>query len=498
MTCRAGDNPYEVLDVLARLADKLHYMDEAEGRYFFRTRPGLIKLIEDYRNSVTSREIEEEIEDTLMRIRGRSDIFKIVSLEQEYPEDKAEYRIVISKTPLTLEEVKRIYEFKSARGGEFRVNRNSLVLVVPDKASLELAKDAAKTVIAITNLLEEIERVVPEEYVPSYKRRLDLKKKQAAADLSSKVLTAYSYIVYPYVGEKGTVELKYEKMTAQGGTIAEIVERYLENVGKLMRGVSHKWLWDRVISKAIKLKTEPVSILGCSVKAIQVKDLIAMFHEDQRLPIVPESAIMRAIREGIGEVFAIANDTRVYLTEKPNIINKNYWILPLEAAREIQKKLKEERIKKEREIGLPPVGVEEEKVTEEKVKIEEELISPSKVNVGDIVVGIEIEDRSSLGKLRYLLALVPLTPECRFNISGKRLVLGQGELTIGYDGPARPEPTFNIVNKMDAMLRQLEVIKGEWVEFKATISGLKFKIEEEHVPLIKQIKGKVVIQRKKI
>ena len=502
MTCRAGDNPYEILDVLTRLADKLHYMDEAEGRYFFRTRPGLIKLIEDYRNSVTSREIEEEIEDTLMRIRGRSDIFKIVWLEQEYPEDKAEYRIVISKTPLTLEEVKRIYEFKSARGGEFRVNRNSLVLVVPDKASLELAKDAAKTVIAITNLLEEIERVVPEEHVPSYKRRLDLKKKQAAADLSSKVLTAYSYIVYPYVSEKGAVELKHEKMTTQGGTIAEIVERYLENVGKLMRGVSHKWLWDRVISKAIELKTEPVSILGCSVKAIQVKDLIAMFYEDQRLPIVPESAIMRAIREGIGEVFAIANDTRVYLTEKPSIINRSYWILPLESAKEVQKKLEEERIRKEKRAQPPPVSVEEKKVTEEKAKIEEGAvritISPSEVNVGDIVVGIEVEDRGSLGNLRYLLALVPLTSECKFSISGKRLVLGQGELTISYDGPAKPEPTFNIVDKIDTMLRQLEVIKGEWVEFKATISGLKFKIEEEHVPLIKQIKGKVVVQRRKV
>ena len=78
MICNPGDNPYEVLDVLMRLADKLHYMDEAEGRYFFRTRPGLVKLIEDYRNSVTSREIEEEIEDTLIRIKGRSDIFKIV------------------------------------------------------------------------------------------------------------------------------------------------------------------------------------------------------------------------------------------------------------------------------------------------------------------------------------------------------------------------------------------------------------------------------------
>jgi len=500
MTCRAGDNPFEVPDVLSRLADKLHYMDVAEGRFFFRTRPGLIKLIEDYRNSVTSREVDEEIEDALTRIRGRSDIFKIIWLEQEYPDDKAEYRIVISKTPLTLEEVKRMYEFKSARGGEFRVNRNSLVFVVPDKVGLELARDAAKTVIAITNLLEEIERVVPEEYVPIYKRRLDLMKKQAVADLSSKVLAAYSYIVYPCMGEKGTAELKYEKMTTQGGTIAEIVERYLENVGKLMRGVSHKWLWDRVISKAIELKTEPVSILGCLVKAIQVNDIVAMFYEDQRLPIVPESAIIKAIHEGIGGIFAIANYTGVYLTEKPSIVNRSHRILPLESAKEILRRLEEERIKKE--MRPPPVGVKEEKAIEEKTKIEEAVIStltsPSEVNVGDIVIGIEINDRDSFGNLRNLLIMVPLTPECKFNISGKRLFLGQGELTIGYDGPAKLEPIFNIVDKIDAILRQLEVIRGEWIEFKATISRLKFKVEEEHIPLIQQIKGKVIVERGKI
>ena len=171
-------------------------------------------------------------------------------------------------------------------------------------------------------------------------------------------------------------------------------------------------------------------------------------------------------------------------------------------AKVILRKLEEERIEKETEVRPSLMGVKEEKAIEGKAKIEEAVIttlmSPSEVNVGDIVVGIEIEDRGSLGNLRYLLALVPLTPECMFSISGKRLVLGQGELTISYDGPAKPEPAFNIVDKMDTMLRQLEVIKGEWVEFKATISGLKFKVEEEHIPLIKQIKGKVIVQRRKI
>ena len=127
MVCRAGDNPYMALEVLVKLSERLHYMDEAEGRFFFRTRPGLVKLIEDYRNAVTTSDVEEELEDALNRVRGRSDVFKIIWLDQEYPEDKAEYRLVISKAPLRLEDVKKIYEYKSARGGEFRVYRLSLI-----------------------------------------------------------------------------------------------------------------------------------------------------------------------------------------------------------------------------------------------------------------------------------------------------------------------------------------------------------------------------------
>jgi len=498
MTCKVGDNPYEILDILKKLADKLHYMDEAEGRYFFRTRPGLNKLIEDYRNSITSKEIKEEIENILMSIKGDSDVFKIVWLEQEYPEDKDEYRIVISKTPLTLDEIRKIYEFKSHKGGEFRVNKNSLVFVVPDEEGLELAKDAAKTVIAIINLLKDIEHVVPEEYVQIYKRKLDLKMNQAKLDLSSKVLKAYSYVVYPYISEKGTVELKYERMTIEESKIARMVEKYLENVGKLMKSVSHKWLWDRVISKAIELKTEQVTILGCSVKAIQVRDLIAIFHEDQRLPIVPESAIKDTLRKGVGEVFAIANDTKVYLTEIPNKIDESYWILSLESAKEIIKKVEEKESKKveEREVVIytPPTEVKEEKAIKDKevAKIE---INTSEVRIGDVVVGIEVEDRDSLGNLRLLLTLIPLTSECKFSMKGSRDVSGQGKLIISYDGPAKLEPTFNVVNKMDSILGQLEGIGDKWVEFRATISGLKFKVEEEHIELIKQIRGKVIVQR---
>jgi hypothetical protein len=499
MTCKVGDNPHEVFEVLEKVAGKLHYMDEAEGRYFFRTRPGLNKLIEEYRNIASSGEVMEEIDGILQSVKGVSDISKVVWLEQEYPEDKAEYRLVISKRPLITnarisEDVKKIFEYKSIRGGEFRLNKNSLVFVTSDEEGLELAKDVAKTLVAVTNLLADVEKVVPEEYVPSYKKRLDQKKKQVLADLSSKVLAAYSYIIYPHIGEGGAVELKCEKMAMKSSIVAS-VEEHLEKVGKLVRRPSPRWLWDRVISKAIELRTEPISLMGCFVKAVQIKEVMAAFYEDQRLPIVPESAIRGAIREGIGDVFALCDGSKLYITEKPNAIDRNYWLLSLESAKEVLKKVeekKEERREEKKEEEKVP-GLKE--VETRVVGVEVEWIDPSQIREGNVVTGIKIEDRASLTEIRPLLSLLSLPPECLLSISSELQVSGQGAFTIAYKGPVRLESGLDVVAKMDTVLRQLEAIKGSWTRFEATISGLKFKVEEIHLDYLKQIRGKVQVQK---
>jgi hypothetical protein len=497
MTCKVGDNPYEVFEALEKVAGKLHYMDEAEERYFFRTRPGLNKLIEEYRNVASSGEVMEEIEGILQSVKGVSDILKVVWLEQEYPEDRAEYRLVISKRPLITnarisEDVKKIFEYKSIRGGEFRLNKNSLVFVTPDEEGLELAKDVAKTLVAVTNLLADVEKVVPEEYVPSYKKRLDQKKKQVLADLSSKVLAAYSYIIYPHIGEGGAVELKYEKM-AMKSSIATSVEEHLEKVGKLVRRPSPKWLWDRVISRAIELKTEPISLMGCFIKAVQIKEVMAVFYEDQRLPIVPESAIKEAIREGLGDVFALCDGSKLYITEKPSVIDRNCWLLSLESAKEVLKKIEEK--KEEKEEKEKAKGPELERVETGVIRVEVEWIDPSQINEGNVVLGIKVEDRTSLTEIRPLLSLLSLPSECLLSISGELQVSEQGAFTIAYKGPARLEPGLDVVAKIDTVLRQLETIRGSWTRFEATISGLKFKAEKIHLDYLKQVRGKVQVQK---
>lgn len=160
------------VDALGRLSDNLHYLnsngDRAQDstRYWFDTRANLRREMEDRKRRFDeAREVKPKLAESLRKLLGSVhvvDALHVFTSHADVPDDGA-LRLVVfpperfytkSEPKMAFDEVE---EFIKKHGEKPRYRGNRLLFLAPDHGTLARAKDAVRTVLAWSSILDNVQ-----------------------------------------------------------------------------------------------------------------------------------------------------------------------------------------------------------------------------------------------------------------------------------------------------------------------------------------------------
>jgi len=153
-------------DALNRLMDRLHYLNIAEGRYWFDVRPSLRREMEERKRRFKKKnDVYPEIRARLNRIltKGCFGGIHIFTPSGDIPDD-FDLRLIILP-PDCLHEKRGRYAIDEAqkiltgRGEQPRQHQNRMIFLAPDSDSLPRLADQVRTFLAWKSILDDVENM---------------------------------------------------------------------------------------------------------------------------------------------------------------------------------------------------------------------------------------------------------------------------------------------------------------------------------------------------
>ncbi len=142
-------------DAAKRLGDRLHYLNIAQARYWFDTRPNLRREMEDRKRRFNDREEVLPLLESSLRSCVNSNQFKGVHIFASTDiADDTQLRLAVLPPDAGYSRVgrnlaqERALEILAMRGTQARYNKNRLLFLAPDYDSVQRLKDQARTVLA--------------------------------------------------------------------------------------------------------------------------------------------------------------------------------------------------------------------------------------------------------------------------------------------------------------------------------------------------------------
>jgi predicted AAA+ superfamily ATPase len=222
-----GENIALFNDALSHLSSSLSYLFRSNTRYWFDTRPNLLRVMKDRMQQIESHLIEEEVMHRLSNGYSR-DVFSGVHIWPEnssYIPDDDNARLVVlpmskahTSGKANSEAMAFISECIRERGQSPRNFTNMLVFLAPDKDKEYKIKNAAQEYLAWKSICEDTALNLDKQQIKDANQN----KNTSDKTLSRIVFDAWSWLISPY--QKDTNPIEYEVIEIAGGEIHAVTK----------------------------------------------------------------------------------------------------------------------------------------------------------------------------------------------------------------------------------------------------------------------------------
>lgn len=232
---RPGDNVSLYHDVLGRLRDRLHYLNEANGYYYLDTRPNLRREMEERKRRFEDKEYWlPALKGHLERVVGKGQIpVHLFSASADVPDERDVRLVVLSpEAPYvaggdSLAE-RQALEILGKRGEAPRLNQNTLVFLAAEYNALVRLKDQVRTVLAWDSIVKDVERKTLNLDLVQF----DQAKNELARAMNvipASLRETFKHLLIPFQANPTDREIQFEKVNvlSSNSTLAEAVTRTL-------------------------------------------------------------------------------------------------------------------------------------------------------------------------------------------------------------------------------------------------------------------------------
>ena len=251
-------------DALKRLADRLHYLNSAEDRFWFSKRPNLRREMEERKRAIKfDEEVVPELRRRVDRIFGNQQVFSGVHVfagSGDVPDD-FDLRLVVlppnfgySRT-VDNRAVPEAEKILKSRGEKPRQRQNRLLFLAPDLESSRRMSDQAGSYLAWRGMAQAVkdDRLVLDQLQTRQVRENAEKAEEA---LKRAVRESYRWLLAPYQaldrqGRPGKLEWEVRTLQAGAPSIAQEIERVLRQEEDVifewspvhLRAILQQWFW---------------------------------------------------------------------------------------------------------------------------------------------------------------------------------------------------------------------------------------------------------------
>lgn len=252
-------------DALKRLSDRLHYLNSADGRYWFDVRPNLRREMEERKRRFENRanEVNPEIRSRLSKMlnRGCFGGIHVFTPSADIPDDFELRLCVISpekphskKAGMARENAEQILK---TRGNQPRQHQNRLIFLAADEDSIGRLRDQVKTYLAWKSIKEDVENLKLNLDVLQV-RQVEKQLSGAESGLNRMVSECYRWLLCPHqaIKKDGTPDkLSFDGIPLNGASKSMIqqIEDKLAGEEIIIKQWSpihlsellRKWFWDK-------------------------------------------------------------------------------------------------------------------------------------------------------------------------------------------------------------------------------------------------------------
>ncbi len=235
-----GQTPARYKDALKRLSERLHYLNHADNRFWFDTRPNLRKEMEDRKRRFQDKEdVFPIIKDRLQKSMG-SGSFNAVHIftpSSDIPDDMALRLVVLppdaafSRTGQSIA-IDRSTETLKNRGDQPRQKQNRLIFLAADYDCVSRLKDQVRSVLAWQSIVDDYrDNKIVIDNLMANTARASLEQAQEA--LRRMIREAYKWVLAPMQearNGRGISDLQWEnfQLNASSPNLSQEIERVLK------------------------------------------------------------------------------------------------------------------------------------------------------------------------------------------------------------------------------------------------------------------------------
>lgn len=267
-----GWEPGLFRDAIKRLTDRLHYLNHANNRYWFDTRPNLRREMEDRKGRFDDQILEMLLRDKLKKnldlgIFGGVHIF---AKSGDIPDDGA-LRLVVLPFVDALNVGSPQFAFKQAevtlkyRGDLPRQNQNRLVFLFADHGTVDTLKDQLRTILAWQSIVADVGEL--RINLDQFQTRQAKKSYEESLTVLDRTLReSYKWLVVPgQEGAPGKIgNIRWEKfpLSPNAPHFTKEIERVLREHELViwdwspihLHGILKTWFWKADISDVAALE----------------------------------------------------------------------------------------------------------------------------------------------------------------------------------------------------------------------------------------------------
>lgn len=290
-------------DMLQKLESQLMYLHRRDNRYFFSTELNLNRAEAEAEEGVEEGAIGEEIHRFLERKLPRGKPFVDVHIWPKNPEDVPERRdghmlVALSPEFLYGERAREfVAEMYRKAGNTIRAYPGAILALAPDKDELYALRAAVKKLLA----RREVKRSRARELGGEDQKTLERRIRESEAQTEEQVVRVWRHLaLWGLGGEPEWIALApYARASL---TITAIVVEHLTSANRLSERIAPE--------KLIELTFQP------DEEEKPYREVWEAFLRTPGMPVVPESAVREAIRDGVGKgVLGLRADDHVYFKQ---------------------------------------------------------------------------------------------------------------------------------------------------------------------------------------
>lgn len=256
-------------DALRRLGDRLHYLNHANNRFWFDTRPNLRREMEDRKRRFNDKEdvfpaIRDRVQRTIANgIFGGIHVF---TNSQDVPDDWYLRLVVLppdaafSRSEQSLA-VDKATEILKTRGDQPRFKQNRLIFLVADYDTVSRLKDQIRSVLAWQSIANDIKDM--KLNLDQYQSRLANKSLEDASEaLRRMIRETYKWLIAPVQHAQpgaGISEIQWEHFQLNSGAVnlSQEIERVLKENELLitewapihLSAILKNWFWKNDVAE---------------------------------------------------------------------------------------------------------------------------------------------------------------------------------------------------------------------------------------------------------